>query len=155
MPDNRLPDKLKSILNEKVNRVAKATNIAEAIRIGGGYRWVGIYDVDFQEGMVVNIAWSGSGPPAFPIFPITQGLTSKAIADRKTINVGDVATDSSYLTALDSTRAEIIVPVLSHAGEVIGTIDVESEQLDAFDTAAQILLEECSHVLMNFWTGGV
>jgi putative methionine-R-sulfoxide reductase with GAF domain len=103
---------------------------------------------------VSNIAWSGPNAPAYPVFPITEGLTSRAITDRKTVNVGDVASDPSYLTALDSTQAEIIIPVLDDTGDqVIGTIDAESEHLNAFDSTAQALLEECALMLTNFYTG--
>ena len=155
MPDSKLPNKLKSILAQSVDRTAKAALITAAIRDDGAYRWVGIYDVDIQSGLVSNIAWSGPNAPAYPTFPVTKGLTSKAIAARRTINVGDVANDSSYLMALDSTRAEIIVPILDVAGDrVMGTIDVESEHLNAFDSAAQALLEECAHVLTDFWNSG-
>src|ERR1700730_7183430 len=90
-----------------------------------------------------------------PSFQSQKGLTSRAITARKTVNVGDVASDSSYLTALDSTRAEIIVPILDDtADHVIGTIDIESEHLNAFDSKAQALLEESANVLTKFWTSG-
>jgi putative methionine-R-sulfoxide reductase with GAF domain len=69
--------------------------------------------------------------------------------------VGDVMGDASYLTALASTRAEIIVPVVDNIGDrVVGTIDVESESLNAFDATTQALLEECADVLKDFWTNG-
>ena len=69
--------------------------------------------------------------------------------------MGDVGSDSIYLTALDSTRAEIIVPILDDTGDhVIGTIDVESEHLNAFDSKAKALLEECAKVLTKYWTSG-
>jgi putative methionine-R-sulfoxide reductase with GAF domain len=59
------------------------------------------------------------------------------------------------LTALDSTRAEIIVPILDDTGDqVIGTIDVESEHLNAFYSKAQALLEESANVLTKFWASG-
>jgi L-methionine (R)-S-oxide reductase len=60
------------------------------------------------------------------------------------VNVGDVGTDPRYLTALGSTRSEIIVPILSDEGEVIGTIDVESERPNAFDWNTERLLEDCA-----------
>jgi putative methionine-R-sulfoxide reductase with GAF domain len=67
--------------------------------------------------------------------------------------VGDVARDPDYLTALGSTQSEIIVPVLDNAKDaVIGTIDVESERLNAFDTASQTLLEECASLLTDLWS---
>ncbi len=152
MTNRRLPDELQRILALNEERITTAKRIAEAIREAGAYRWVGIYDVNVRPGMVANIAWSGPNAPAHPIFPITKGLTSRAITSRKTVNVGDVANDSSYLTALDSTRAEIIVPILDDTGDqVIGTIDVESEHLNAFDSKAQALLEESANVLRKFW----
>ncbi len=153
MTGSELPNNLQTILASSQDRVTKAKQMAETIRKDGSYRWVGIYDVDIPAGLVSNIAWSGPGAPAYPVFPITKGLTSRAIASRKTVNVGDVASDSGYLTALDSTRSEIIVPVLdSMDAQVIGTIDVESEHVNAFDSAAQALLEECAKVLTDFWT---
>jgi L-methionine (R)-S-oxide reductase len=155
MPDFNLLHKLKNILAQNVDRAVKAARITEAIRDEGGYRWVGIYDVDIHRALVSNLAWSGPGAPAFLTFPITKGLTSRAISEKKTINVGDVANAPDYLTALDSTRAEIIVPILDDAcSRVVGTIDVESEHLNAFDSRAQALLEECARLLADFSTGG-
>lgn len=151
--DPKLPKKLKNILAQNLDRTSKAAQITDAIRVEGSYRWVGIYDVDLARGLVSNISWSGPGAPAYPMFPITKGLTSRAIAGKKTINVGDVASDSTYLTALDSTRSEIIVPVFDNAADrVIGTIDVESEYPNAFNSTAQALLEECARVLGDLWS---
>jgi GAF domain-containing protein len=148
---DKLADKLTTILALNADREAKARLIAEAIRIDGNHRWVGLYDVDGQNGLVSNIAWSGPAPPAFPTFPITKGLTSKAIAAKKTINIGDVASDPAYLTALNSTQSEIIVPVFGPSGAVVGTIDVESERLNAFGPIAQESLERYANILAVFW----
>ena len=155
MTNRRLPEELQRILALNGDRITTAKRIAEEIRKAGAYRWVGIYDVNIRSGTVANIAWSGPNAPAYPIFPSTKGLTSRAVTSRKTVNVGDVALDSSYLTALVSTRAEIIVPILDDTGDhLIGTIDVESEHPDAFDSEAQALLEGSANVLRKFWSSG-
>ena len=149
--DNLLTE-LATLLTEGGDRTSTAQAIAEAIRAAGPYRWTGIYDVDLKKGVVSNIAWSGSGAPAYPTFPVTNGLTSRAIETKKTINVGDVANDPDYLTALATTRSEIIIPVLDATGHiVIGTIDVESEHPHAFDSVIQRHLEDCATVLRTFW----
>jgi putative methionine-R-sulfoxide reductase with GAF domain len=102
--------------------------------------------------LVKNIVWSGEGAPEYPVFPLTKGLTSSAIAFGKTINVGDVAADPRYLTALGSTRSEIIVPVFDAKGKtVIGTIDVESDRENAFDAATQSWLELAAITLQPYW----
>jgi putative methionine-R-sulfoxide reductase with GAF domain len=153
MTQSKVFEKIETILRQNITRTAKAAQISGVIRAEGAYRWVGLYDVDIQKRLVSNIAWSGPNAPAFPTFPITKGLTSRAIATKTTVNVGDVASDPSYLTALVSTRSEIIVPVLDAAQHcVIGTIDVESAHLNAFDSASQSLLEECVRAFADFWT---
>jgi L-methionine (R)-S-oxide reductase len=152
MEKNALADTIKNILGQRVRQEAKAARIPEAIRNAGAWRWVGLYAVDYQSGLVTNITWSGLGPPAYPSFPITRGLTARAITGRKSVNVGDVTKDPDYLAALGSTRSEMIVPIFDETGHiVIGTIDVESEHRDAFDSAAQDLLEECASLLRGFW----
>jgi putative methionine-R-sulfoxide reductase with GAF domain len=154
MSNSKLTDKLQGIVRENLSREARAALIAEAIRDEGAYRSVGIYDVDIERGLVSNLAWSGPGAPAYPAFPVSKGLTSRAIAGKKTVNVGEVSTDADYLTALGSTRAEIIVPVLDPSGDsVIGTLDVESERANAFDSASERLLEQCARVLRRFLDG--
>lgn len=94
MASAMLLDKLILFLEQELPRTEKAKAITDAIRAAGTYRWVGLYDVDDEKGFVSNIAWSGSGPPEYPVFPITKGLTARAIATKRTINVGDVASDA-------------------------------------------------------------
>ena len=151
MPSDNLLTELTSLLAQEGDRTTTAKAIAEAIRAAGPYRWTGIYEVDLKKGVVSNLAWSGLGAPAHSNFPVTNGLTSRAVATKKTVHVDDVATDPDYLTALATTRSEIIVPVLDATGHsVIGTIDVESEHPHAFDSAVQQRLEVCAAVLTAF-----
>jgi GAF domain-containing protein len=82
---------------------------------------------------------------------VTQGLTSRAISAKATVNVDNVAEDADYLTALATTRSEIIVPVIAMNGRVIGTLDVESEIPNAFDSETQKKLENCANLLSRFW----
>jgi putative methionine-R-sulfoxide reductase with GAF domain len=145
-------DELRKIALSSKKRKESFQELADSLREFGKFRWVGLYDVEHAEGLVKNIAWSGEGAPKYPIFPLTKGLTSSAISFRRTINVGDVASDPRYLTALGSTRSEIIVPVFdTTGGTVIGTIDVESEKENAFDAATQSLLELAANALGPYW----
>jgi putative methionine-R-sulfoxide reductase with GAF domain len=59
------------------------------------------------------------------------------------------------MTALGTTKSEIIVPILGAQGSVVvGTIDVESASLDAFSPETQKLLEECAEVIRPLWSRG-
>jgi len=143
---------LRILVSAAKDRVTALQSVAELLRSSGRYRWVGLYDVDRAAGTVTNIVWSGPGPPEYPAFPITKGLTGAVISTRKTVNIGDVAADPRYLTAFGTTKSEIIVPVFDRAGEnVVGTIDVESEKPNAFPEEVQTLLEACSKVIRPLW----
>jgi len=152
MERDKLMTDLHNLVSVVGDRVATLQGVAELLRSTGSYRWVGLYDVDHSGGMVTNIVWSGPGAPEYQIFPITKGLTGAAVSTRKTVNIGDVAADPRYLTAFGTTRSEIIIPVFDGRGEnVVGTIDVESEKLNAFTEDVQGLLEDCSSVVRPLW----
>ena len=149
-------DELLSALEEIVvtvgDRQKTLARAAALIRSAGNYRWVGLYDVDHAAGLVRNVTWSGPGAPAHPTFPLSKGLSSAAIAQKQIVNVGDVTADPRYLTAFGTTRSEIIVPVFDADGKsVVGTIDVESEDLNAFNKDIQDLLQACSVVIRPLW----
>jgi L-methionine (R)-S-oxide reductase len=148
--ESRLLDEVCRVLEGGGDRERKAAGIASAIRRAGDYRWAGLYEVTEEE--IANLAFDVSGAPVHPRFPATQGLSGSAVASGETVVVGDVREDPRYLTAFGSTRSEIIVPVVDRAGrKVVGTIDVESEQVDAFSEEDRAALERCAVALAELF----
>ena len=99
-----------------------------------------------------NVTWRRPGAPEHPTFPLTKGLTSAAVRQKQTLNVGDVSSDARYLTAFGTTRSEIIVPIFDGEGKsVLGTVDIESEAPNAFDKETRDFLETCSAVIRPLW----
>jgi L-methionine (R)-S-oxide reductase len=129
-------------------RERRTASVAAAVRRFGDYRWVGIYDVTAEE--IAVVAWDGPAPPTHPRFPREQGLCGAAVAAAEPVLVGDVASDPRYLTTHTTTRSEIVVPVFAN-GDVVGLIDVESEQPDAFAESDRQLLERCAAVIVPLW----
>jgi GAF domain-containing protein len=142
--------RLRAALEHNLSRPTKARLLAETVREAGNYRWVGLYDVGPAE--ITAIAWTGSVSPAFPSFPVSQGLNGAAAASGKPVIVQDVSQDPRWLTTFGSTRAEAIFPVLGVGGTVVGTIDVESDRIGAFGPDDEALLDEAARVLRPFWT---
>jgi len=143
---------LGNIVSITRDRVASLQEAADLIRRHANYRWVGLYKVDHTAGVVTNVVWSGPGPPEYPSFSLVKGLTGAAVAERQVVNVGEVSADSRYLTAFGTTRSEIIVPVFDRERRsVIGTIDVESEEPNAFGREVQALLKACSEAIRPLW----
>ena len=146
-------DQIRSAAAGGDDRVVKAKRLAELVRRLGDYRWVGIYDVG--RAVVSIIGYSGPGAPAVATFPVTKGLNGAAIKDKKAVIVGDVRKDKRYLTAFGNTLSEMIVPVLDPSGNrVIGTIDVESEQANAFSDRDREMIEQCAQAALPLWLLG-
>ena len=137
-----LGEALRAILAKKLDRAEAAKQVAEWIAAERGYRWAGIYEVTPSE--IGMIACTGSKPPSFPRFPVSGGLCGAAVATRAIVTVGDVRKDPRWLETFGSTRSEIIVPVLEKNGRVMGLIDVESEELNAFGKADEEFLRDCA-----------
>jgi L-methionine (R)-S-oxide reductase len=130
--------------------VVALARVAALIRQAGSYRWVGPYAVTEQE--IIAIGWSGPGAPAHPRFRVTQGLSGAAVATKGAVVVNDVTADPRYLTAFASTLSEAIVPVVDPGtGTVVGTLDVESAERDAFTEADRQALEECAAALRGLF----
>jgi L-methionine (R)-S-oxide reductase len=141
---------IKVALASDQGRAEQAARIAALIRQAGAYRWVGLYAVTDQE--IAAVGWSGPGAPTHPRFPLTKGLSGAAVAGRCSVVVGDVTTDPRYLTAFSSTRSEAVVPVVDPAtGAVVGTLDVESAERDAFTEVDRRALERCAAALSGLF----
>jgi L-methionine (R)-S-oxide reductase len=142
-------DRLTAIVTRSGDRTTRAKEAAECICAAGNFRWVGLYDVTPTE--IRAIAWTGTTPPAFPNFPRTQGLNGAAAASGRPVIVNDVRRDSRYLTTFSATRAEAVIPVRSGGG-IAGTIDVESDRVNAFNSDDKDFLKQCALVVEPLWT---
>jgi L-methionine (R)-S-oxide reductase len=148
-----LAHRIRSLLERDETREARARAVAEEMRRARSYRWVGIYEVTKAE--VRNIAFSGPGAPAYPVFSRDKGLTGEMLRCNQTVISGDVSADPRYLTAFGSTRSEMIVPVRSHSGEVVGTIDIESETPNAFSDDDREFAEAISTILERLFRDAI
>jgi len=72
--------------------------------------------------------------------PSSEGIIGWAATNRRPLLVGDVKTDARYVEAIPGTRSELAVPVL-FSGNILGIINVESQQAGFFDDEDRQLLE--------------
>jgi L-methionine (R)-S-oxide reductase len=105
------------------------------------YDWVGMYWVS-RDGVDLELGpWMGPQPTEHTRIPIGTGVCGAAAESGRTEIVPDVDADPRYLACFASTRSEIVVPIFD-GGEVIGEIDVDGNDLDAFDEMDARFLEE-------------
>ena len=138
------------ILRSNQEREQKAKLIAEKIRDAKGYSWVGLYDVTEKD--IHLISYAGRSEPTFTSFPADKGLNGRANLEKRTVIVNDIDRDEDYLLTFSDTQSEIVVPVFDTNGKTVkGTIDVESEQENAFDKEDAAFLEECAISIQLLW----
>lgn len=102
------------------------------------YSWVGIYLVKGTDLMLD--AWSGPIATEHVRIPIGKGVCGFAAKAGRTEIVSDVSKDPRYLQCFPSTKAEIVVPII-HENEIVGEIDIDSEELGAFSSVDREFLE--------------
>jgi PAS domain S-box-containing protein len=84
----------------------------------------GDYDLDFPA--ILNVDENG-------------GLVGEAIHSKRLIYASDVAADSNYFANDTRTRSEMIIPLL-RGQEIIGALDLQSPQINAFSESHQRIL---------------
>jgi L-methionine (R)-S-oxide reductase len=113
------------------------------------YSWVGIYVVDGND--LVLDAWAGPSATEHVRIPIGKGVCGFAAKAGRTEIVSDVSKDPRYLQCFLSTKSEIVVPILSQ-GKVVGEIDIDSDQLDAFSSVDREFLEAVARKTSGLWS---
>lgn len=147
---DQLVDEVARISGGPGGRAQRAQRVVDLVRTRSGYRWVGVYTVDASS--VSVDAYSGPGAPAFPSFPRDRGLSGAAVAARDVVVSNDVAHDPRYLTNMESTGSELIAPVVA-SGDVVGTLDIESDRTDAFTDTDVELARRLAAALVALWSG--
>ena len=125
----------------------RMTQFVETIRAARDYRWVGVYKIIKDE--FVILAETGKEPATYARFPVSQGLCGAALESGKPIIVGDVHKDLRYLPTFHTTRSEIVVPMRNEHRHILGMLDVESDQLNAFGDEDRQFLERAGGLIAH------
>src|SRR6187402_2484910 len=114
------------------------------------YTWAGIYLLEGEE--LVLGPYLGKPSPHTRI-PLGRGICGAAATEKATIIVDDVNADPRYLACSIETKSEIVVPIMN-GSEVLGEIDIDSDQPAAFGPADRELLEQVAPLLAEALSDG-
>ena len=133
---------VKALMEGETDLVANLANVAAALKEQFGWLWVGFYMVKKDELVVGPF----QGPVACTRIRKGKGVCGTSWAQAKTLIVPDVEAFPGHIACSSLSKSEIVVPIIRN-GEVLGVLDADSIDLDAFDTEDQRWLEEMMEAL--------
>jgi GAF domain-containing protein len=142
-----LESELEQSLGEATGRAAMEKMVGFLKDRVPHYTWVGVY---LLEGAELALGPYRGKPSPHTRIPLEQGICGAAAREQQTVIVPDVNADPRYLACSVETRSEIVVPVFS-GGRVVGEIDIDSDQPDAFQDADRRLVERAAELLGARW----
>ncbi|NCT93935.1 MAG: GAF domain-containing protein [Chitinophagaceae bacterium] len=127
---------IKGLLEGEPDLVANLANTAAALKEQFGWFWVGFYLVKHDE----LVLGPFQGPVACTRIRKGRGVCGTSWAEARTLIVPDVEKFPGHIACSSLSRSEIVVPLI-HNNTVVGVLDVDSAELDSFDTTDQQFLE--------------
>ncbi len=133
---------IEALISGEDDLVARLANISAALKEGMDFFWVGFYLVKGEE----LVLGPFQGSIACMRIKRGRGVCGTAWEKVSTIVVPNVDEFEGHIACSSASRSEIVVPIVRR-GEVIGVLDVDSEQLDDFDEIDQKWLEKIADLV--------
>jgi PAS domain S-box-containing protein len=136
---------LRSVANQRDPENVMQTAVQSIAQFAGWHN-VAIALVN-EERTIWEVGASAEGlsSPA-RLYSIEEGVIGRALRMLETQCVPDVAADPDYVIGYPNTRSELVVP-LRHGERLIGALDIESDQPDAFREDDVLLAESLGDTL--------
>ena len=144
-----LSARIRALTEGETDEVAlMATLACEIHQSDDRFDWTGFYRVVAPELLKIGPYQGGHG---CLVIPFSRGVCGAAARTGQVQLVPDVDAFPGHIACASSTRSEIVLPFWGKDGRLIGVLDIDSDQPDAFtdeDAArlAAILEEVFAHV---------
>ena len=136
---SRIYSQLSELVLKSNNQSARMATIIAVLHHKMEYFfWTGFYLIDDGK-MTVNIY---QGPVACQILEKDKGVCWAAFNKNETVVVDDVHAFPGYIACDSRSSSEIVVPFKNKAGDIIGVLDVDSSEKEAFSEVDARWLEK-------------
>ncbi len=135
---------LKALIGDEKDPVANQANIAAALKEAFDFFWVGFYNVKDDE----LVLGPFQGPVACTRIQLGRGVCGKAWEQKETLIVDDVDAFPGHIACSSLSKSEIVVPLVKEC-QVLGVLDVDSENLASFDAVDSIYLNQICEWLVS------
>lgn len=121
---------IKALTEGESDTVALMATVAcEVHHSDDRFDWTGFYRVTAPELLKIGPYQGGHG---CLVIPFSRGVCGAAARTGEVQIVPDVEAFPGHIACSSSTRSELVLPVFSGAGKLLGVFDIDSDQPDAF-----------------------
>jgi len=131
-----LVPQIKGLLEGETDLTANLANVAAALKEQFGWFWVGFYLVKNNELVVGPF----QGPVACTRIKKGRGVCGTSWENAESIIVPDVEKFPGHIACSSLSKSEIVIPIIRD-NEVVGVLDIDSDDYDQFDIIDQKYLE--------------
>jgi L-methionine (R)-S-oxide reductase len=140
----RMYEQIKSLLAKPGNQLSRMATIVAVLHHKMDYFfWTGFYLLDKGE----LIAGPYQGPVACQLLEKNTGVCWAGINKGESIVVPDVHQFPGHIACDSRSNSEIVIPLRNKEGSIIGVLDVDSKDLNAFDETDRQGLERILELL--------
>jgi GAF domain-containing protein len=132
-------ERIALLLDGEDDWIAALATIAAELHASFGYfDWTGFYRVTAPELLVIGPYQGGHGCLRIEF---SRGICGAAARTRETQLVPDVTQRPEHIACSSSTQSEIVVPIVTTEGRLLGVLDVDSDARGAFTEVDRAELE--------------
>lgn len=140
-----LKDFLHGLLDASFPAVTNLANFSSALASSfGKISWAGFYLYDGQKLFLGPF----QGKPACTVIEIGRGVCGAAARDLRTVIVPDVHQFPGHIACDSESKSEIVVPMVRN-GELLGVLDLDSYEYNAFGETDKKQLEDLVSFLVQ------
>ena len=132
-----LYNQIKSLIQNENDTIANMSNVAAIIHETFKFWWTGFYRVINNE----LVLGPFQGPIACTRIGYGKGVCGTSWKEAKTIVVEDVHEFPGHIACSSASKSEIVVPIFKD-NQVVGVLDIDSENFATFDNIDKEWLEK-------------
>lgn len=129
---------IKALMEGESDITANMANICAALKYGMNFFWVGFYLVKDNQ----LVLGPFQGPVACTRIHKGKGVCGASWERGEVIIVKDVDQFPGHIACSSLSKSEIVLPIYNSEKEIIGVLDVDSDEYACFDDMDKLFLSE-------------
>jgi L-methionine (R)-S-oxide reductase len=137
---------VRELLEGETDLIANLANICGALKEQFDWLWIGFYLVKNDE----LVLGPFQGPVACTRIKKGKGVCGASWAQEKVLIVPDVEKFPGHIACSSLSRSEIVLPLFDQNKKVTGVLDIDSKDLDEFNSTDQEYLQKILDLIPNY-----